>query len=379
MTNAHGESIAPAKLIEESRATCEVLELLKSQQLQIAALSGMLGEMRTGFLFEGDRKRIMEQQALPLVQHLGDYRQVMESRCKAKHKGDSYARLKVMIQLCGARLWSDLSKSKIEVARLELRKQYPKLGVATQNHYLTSLMGFCNWMVDDFRADRSPCRGLKKANWRTDVRRKRRALTNVEMLKLLAATANGKTIARIPGPERALAYLVCATTGLRAGELEKLTRASFHLSTADAYLIAEAAYAKGGRTDSIPLRGDVAVLIRAYLEQTARNDKLFRWPANGTYALQKDLKAAGIGYCVNNEYADRHSLRHTFTSDLFDQGATPKEAQTLARHQDPRLTLSRYAHVAPGALRAAVERLPALASAATNHTDVVRPAPAKIT
>jgi integrase len=169
----------------------------------------------------------------------------------------------------------------------------------------------------------------------------------------------GETIAGIPAGERSMMYALALTTGLRAGELQSLTRASFMVSGDKPHVIVEAAYSKHRRRDEVPLRSDVAGYVRAYLAETGRDVKLFRRPAsNGTRALRVDLEAAGIEYCVDGKFADFHSQRHTFVSNLFDSGATPKEAQTLARHQDPRLTLGRYAHVA-AAQRAAIERLPA--------------------
>ena len=123
----------------------------------------------------------------------------------------------------------------------------------------------------------------------------------------------------------------------------------------------EAAYAKNGRTDTLPLRADVAYLVerfwpgashrlalaRAGRAGRARRPAVFFAvpPATAPRHLRADLAAAGIAYRdERGEYADFHSLRHTFVTNLFDRGASPKEAQTLARHADARLTLARYAH-----------------------------------
>jgi len=44
-------------------------------------------------------------------------------------------------------------------------------------------------------------------------------------------------------------------------------------------------------------------------------------------------------------YADFHSIRHTFVTNLCKSHFFPKTAQTLARHGDIRLTMEVYTHV----------------------------------
>src|SRR5262249_23360296 len=74
--------------------------------------------------------------------------------------------------------------------------------------------------------------------------------------------------------------------------------------------------------------------------------------------------AAGVPYCVVRDdvplYADFHAMRHTYISMLGKSGATIKEAQTLARHSDPKLTIGRYSHTSLPELGRAVEKMPDL-------------------
>jgi integrase/recombinase XerD len=44
-------------------------------------------------------------------------------------------------------------------------------------------------------------------------------------------------------------------------------------------------------------------------------------------------------------YADFHSFRHLFITNLERAGISPKMAQVLARHNDIRLILGVYTHV----------------------------------
>ena len=76
-------------------------------------------------------------------------------------------------------------------------------------------------------------------------------------------------------------------------------------------------------------------------------------------ALRVDLEAAGIAYVDEaGRYADFHSLRHTCGSLLAAAGVHPKVAQTIMRHSDINLTLSRYSHVFRGQDSEAVGKLP---------------------
>jgi integrase len=57
-------------------------------------------------------------------------------------------------------------------------------------------------------------------------------------------------------------------------------------------------------------------------------------------------------------FADFHSLRHFFITNLERSGVSPKLAQTLARHSDIRLTLGIYTHVGLQDQVGAIEALP---------------------
>ncbi len=60
------------------------------------------------------------------------------------------------------------------------------------------------------------------------------------------------------------------------------------------------------------------------------------------------------------QYADFHSLRHTFITNLARAGVPPKVAQDLARHSDINLTLSRYSHTVIADQAEALKVLPDL-------------------
>ena len=57
-------------------------------------------------------------------------------------------------------------------------------------------------------------------------------------------------------------------------------------------------------------------------------------------------------------YADFHSCRHLFITNLERAGIRPKVAQTLARHSDIRLTLDVYTHAELADQTVAIGALP---------------------
>jgi integrase len=314
------------------------------------------------------RVRICEQMQRPLLGrpgHLAEYAESLK-QCGdgEKHVRDSVQRTRKMIRLARAGRWGQLTPASIQAALHKLRLARDgrrPVGLATVNHYLQSLKGFCNWMISDYRAERSPCLSVRPYNPRLDVRHARRNLTKEEVLQLITAAKDGPVLLGVPGPERALGYLLAATTGLRSAEIQSLTRGSFFLDgPGGPHIKVRAAYTKNRHDAEIPLRADLANVLRGYLGDVGRDEQLFRRGRfNPMRMMRRDLAAAGISYRTAEGVADFHALRHTFISNLFSSGATPKEAQTAARHQDPRLTLGRYAHVQPDAVRAAIERLPA--------------------
>ena len=136
-------------------------------------------------------------------------------------------------------------------------------------------------------------------------------------------------------------------TGLRAGELRSLTRASFDLDAEPPTVTAAAAYSKRRRDDTLILRSELAEDVRAYLCGKAPATVAFKLPKPNMIIrmLKADLEAAGIPYRDDaGRVADFHSLRHTFITNLANGGVHPKTAQSLARHSDITLTMNRYSH-----------------------------------
>ena len=85
--------------------------------------------------------------------------------------------------------------------------------------------------------------------------------------------------------------------------------------------------------------------------------------------FEQALEDAGFDRLApRKERATWHSLRHTFISRLVRAGVDLRAVMEAAGHQTIQMTL-RYAHLAPGQVKTAVERLCETASATTTATE----------
>lgn len=73
--------------------------------------------------------------------------------------------------------------------------------------------------------------------------------------------------------------------------------------------------------------------------------------------FDNDLARAGIPKLNDYGKLDFHALRVAYTTLVFESGATVKEAQTLARHSTPDLTMNIYARTRDERLIAVAEKV----------------------
>ena len=183
-----------------------------------------------------------------------------------------------------------------------------------------------------------------------------------EIRRLLEATELAPERFGMTGYERAILYRFAAYTGLRANEIRNLTVSSFDFDNNTVKV--KAAYSKRRREDVLPLRKDMAAELQSFFVSKLPTVQVFKVPEKTADMLKADLKAAGIPYVDDaGRYADFHSLRHSYISNLARSGVHPKVAQSLARHSTITLTMDRYTHTRLEDQVEALERLPDLSSA----------------
>jgi integrase len=306
--------------------------------------------------------------AKPLAGHLDDWTEALNAKgCSQRHVELLVSRARKIVDGCKFKYYGDISASKTQAFLTELRAdKIDKRGIGAQtfNFYLQALKQLCRWMVKDRRAVENPVSHLDGLNVKTDRRHDRRALTVGELVRLLDAAHSGPVRFGMAGPERAMLYRLAVESGLRAGELRSLTRASFNLDCPS--VTVDAQYSKRRRQDTLPLLPALGQELAAFLATKTLAAKVFKVPTFGDAAemFRFDLEAAGIVYRDDaGLVADFHSLRHTFISNLARGGVHPKTAQSLARHSTITLTMDRYSHTLVEDQATALEALPDLSAA----------------
>ena len=241
-------------------------------------------------------------------------------------------------------------------------------GPETANHYVRAVRGFFRWLVRSKRIGSNPLDALTLLNAAVDVRRARREMTADELRRLFDVTRGSMRSYRgLSGTDRYFLYLTAAGTGFRARALSHLTRADFDLDAAAPVVTLPARYAKNRRTKVQPVPPDVADALRGYLAGKPAAGPIWggTWARDhrGAEMLRIDLETAGIAYAVEGpdgpEYADFHSLRHSYLTLGGRSGIDLRTLQELAGHSKPELT-ARYSHRRLYDLAGAVDKLPNL-------------------
>ena len=261
-----------------------------------------------------------------------------------------------VIDLAGFKRVSDLSLSKALDALARLRAD--GLGAETINHHVRAVKAFSRWLWRDGRAREHHLAHLATSNPEGDRRRRRRALTPEEAARLVQAAERGPMVKGMTGPDRARCYALALGTGFRASELASLTPERFDLTGDPATATVPAAYTKNGREAVQPLPPALAARLAPWLATLPSGRPIFNMPERTAEMIRVDLAAAGLEYETPSGFADFHSLRGVYISDLVASGASVKVCQTLARHSTPSLTIGLYAKASLHDIKGAVASLP---------------------
>jgi len=323
--------------------------------------------------------------AKPLNDHVEDFKSALLARGNTtKHAELTAKRVQEVFGGCRFVYWPDIRAADIEQFLAHAKTKSKKgLSPQTRNYYLGAIKSFCNWMVEERRANHSPVTHLKALNANVDRRVQRRALSSDEISWLLSVTEESRERGGLTGPERAVLYRLAIETGLRRSELASLTRRSFDLNGKKPSVTVHAASSKNRRESHLPLRPEMVSLLRSHLATKLPDVPAFRIPTRTAEMIQADLAAARSYWIAqassDQDIADReaseflvahdglgriidfHALRHTTGSLLASSGVHPKTAQGVMRHSTITLTMDRYTHTHQDAERAAVESLPSFA------------------
>jgi integrase len=302
----------------------------------LAELERKAERVRAGLLTPTE-SRTAEHIAKPIGEHVANYLASLEaSGATRKHVAESRRILQAVLGGCEFATLAGVERTALE-GWLNQRR-LDGASARTRNVDLTAVRAFANWCVEAGRLIRNPFDGITKADEKADPRRRRRAMTEAELVRLLdmarrrplldaqtvrrgqrkgqaAATLRPETVRQFEaiGRERALIYKTLVLSGLRKGELASLTVAQLKLDGPTPHVELDADDEKNREGNAVGVRADLADDLRAWLgeklamlhaEARRRGESiparlpgdtpLFDVPAGLLRIFDRDLKAAGI-------------------------------------------------------------------------------------
>jgi integrase len=206
------------------------------------------------------------------------------------------------------------------------------LTAAAINRPLAALRHLLRLAVDEWGVlDKAPTIRLEK-----EPEGRVRWLEPAEQARLLAACAASKNT------HLAAIVTVALETGMRSSEVLGLT---WEDSIDMARGVIRLERTKSGRRREVPMRQAVYDLLAKMPTRTGR-----LWPDESIRtAFENAVEAAKVGELTF------HDLRHSFASWFVMRGGSLQALREILGHRDIKLTL-RYAHLAPGHLRAEIEK-----------------------
>lgn len=160
---------------------------------------------------------------------------------------------------------------------------------------------------------------------------------------------------------------ICATTGMRIGEVLALQRGDFDFergiinvrrSVWRGHVTVPKSRASAAM---IPLTSQLAQIVKPYTD--ALPSEILFLSNSGRMYIAENLNRQVLWPILDKLGIPRcgfHAFRHMYSSILFSQGAHPTVAQALLRHADPGITLGIYGHVLGNEHREMMERVAAL-------------------
>jgi len=260
-------------------------------QSVLADLERQAEKVRAGLITPAEA-RVSEHLARPITEHVEDFlSSLAASGATSKHVRESHRILKRIFDECRFRTLADLDASAVE-AWLNQRRLC-SASARTRNTDRGTLVSFGNWCASRNvkRIISNPFEDLPRADEKADPRRKRRSMTEAELMRLLEMTRRrplldaqtvrrgkrkGQAVATLKtetrngleslGMERALIYKTMVLSGLRKGELASLTVAQLQLEGSVPHVELDAEDEKNRQGNSVMIRADLADDLKHWLD-----------------------------------------------------------------------------------------------------------------
>jgi integrase len=145
--------------------------------------------------------------------------------------------------------------------------------------------------------------------------------------------------------------LIALSTGLRKGEIYKLTASDIQLQN-NLLVVADS---KNGTSRQIPISDNIREILKDYQENTKTG---FLFGSCNCMPFRRAVEACGLNQGVKDVRYKIvfHSLRHTFASWLVQANTSLQVVSQLLGHSNLTMTM-RYAHLAPEQANAAIDAL----------------------
>jgi integrase len=260
-----------------------------------------------------------------LIEHLEDFLGDLRRRGKSeKYLANIDFRVGRLIADCNWHVAKDVTADSFQTWLRQQRELKDK----TANDYLEAARCFFNWLVKLDRAASNPLLSVEKVKTKEGRAQEIRALSDDEMLRLLAA-----------GGDRKVVYLMAVYTGLRSSELAALKWGDLHLEAVTPFVKVRASTTKNGKSAEMRLHPDLAAALRELKSCGVLDDQVVFKSIPRIERFRRDLIKAGI--VPQDKFGRKavfHSLRHTFGTNLARGGVASRVAMALMRHSDRRLT-----------------------------------------
>jgi integrase len=322
------------------------------------------------------------------------------------HRDNTKRQLETLAKQTGFTRLADLKREALE--RWLANESGKGRSARSRNAHRTALVSFANWCISAGRLTANPFKGVPNANEAVDPRRRRRAMTEAELIRLLDVASRrplleAQTVRRgarkgevygnvrdevrseleATGRERSLVYKTLILTGLRKNELATLTVAQVRFDAPTPFIDLDAADEKSREGNGVVIRADLAGDLQLWLDdklESIQSDARrcgiaipARLPGNSLVSnvprglvriFDRDLKAAGIAKRDDRgRTLDVHALRTTFGTHLSKGGVSLRTAQAAMRHSDPSLTANVYTDPRLLDVSGALDSLPSLSLA----------------
>jgi integrase len=288
--------------------------------------------------------------AIPLDKILDEYIQHSHRKGDSpQHVHQKRSHIEAWIAHCDGNDLADLT-SETAVGFLEY-KRASGVGNRTWNATRQDMAAFMNWCMKQGIVSSNPLDTVPKKDERQDVRRKRRAITEDELCRLL-------NVARTNGREAW--YATAALSGLRKGELRGLDWSDIDFEKS----VITLRQTKAGCPQTAVISKELSVILLAYRAARGEPDCGRVWPTTVTDRTRKrDFQRASIPLVDSQgRVVDLHALRKTLGTRLALKGVAPQVAQKIMRHSDYRVTMEHYVDLSVKDSLAAIESLSAVSS-----------------